>query len=87
MLLNEKHELSAGWRAVLQDGQVGCTLMRAGRLHNKLGCRKGQAGGLPGWLGWACRRSVRRTVLRGGGFTEPEGLLKVEQLAHEVEIG
>jgi len=46
-LPNEKHELSAGYRAALQDGPVSCTLRRAGGLHIKLGCGKGRAGGMP----------------------------------------
>jgi len=37
----------AGRQAAPQDGQVGCTLRRSGRLHIKLGCEKRQAGGLP----------------------------------------
>ena len=54
MLPNEKHELSAGWRAAqksgpagcTQDWPVGCTLREASGLHIKLGCGKGQSGGL-----------------------------------------
>jgi len=51
-------------QATPQDGQVGCTLRRSGRLHIKLGCGKGQAGGLP-------FSAVRRTAF----FVQPAGPL------------
>jgi len=55
VLPNEKHELSAGWRAAQKSGPAGCTTGLAGGLHIKgasglhikLGCGKGQSGRLP----------------------------------------
>jgi len=44
---DEKHEVFAGRQAALQGGPVGCTLRQPGGLHIKLGCRNGQAGGVP----------------------------------------
>jgi len=43
-----------GWQAALQDGPVGCTSRQAGVLHIKLGCKKGQDGGLPFSQSSAC---------------------------------
>jgi len=37
----------AGRQAALQDWPVGCTLRGASGLHIKLGCGKGQSGGMP----------------------------------------
>ena len=46
VLPNEKHELSAGWRAA-QSGPAGCTTGLASGLHIKLRCGKGRFQGMP----------------------------------------
>jgi len=47
VLLNEKHEFSAGWRVAQKGGLACCTTGRASGLHIKLGFAKRQARGLP----------------------------------------
>jgi len=42
---SELHRASR--QAALQDWPVGCTLRGASGLHIKLGCGKGQSGGMP----------------------------------------